>query len=224
VDWNAWDRGDREGFVTPFKQAERGEATWTGYHDPGNALDGSMVRYLWITQASRGVNHLTVHPDLAAWAPFSDVAFEPPSNPLVSHTGPAGLPTQLAVRDRDRAWYEEWAFLGNLLHTRCLGFNVFTQETDWASPELPAESDAEPYEDFVNMVPDLLRPGWVLAPYLRFIAKAEGAARLESRGIWRARVEPNHFAREVSVYDAAWPVPFEMPLDTARILPLGRRG
>jgi len=220
VDWNAWDRDDMVGFIRPFQTAEIGEGTWTAFHDPANALDGSMARYLRITESWRGVNHVTVHPDLLPFAPFADVAFPPPTHPLVSHTGPAGMPTQLAVRDRDRAWYEQWAFLGNGLHVQCRGYNLFTQEDDWHGPFYAPEKDAEPCEDFVNMMPDLRRSGRVFAPFMRFSPTAPPEGRIVGLATYWARVGPDGFIPETQVAGPTpWIVPYQMLLDISLLLP-----
>ncbi|MBD3177203.1 MAG: hypothetical protein GF320_18685, partial [Armatimonadia bacterium] len=103
VDWDAFDRGDLGGFVQPSHSGHRDGDTFVGYHDPTNAIGGSLARYLRITESWRGVNHLMVHPDLRPFVGRGDVALPEPPGELVSHTGPGGLPSQLAVRDRGRA-------------------------------------------------------------------------------------------------------------------------
>ena len=219
LDWNAYERGDLAHFVVPAMTAQKGPAAgaYVGFHDPCNALDGSIVRYLRITENGRGVNHFTVHPDLAAYAPFTDVAMPPPAHPLVSHTGPAGMPVQLVVRDRDRAWYEEWAFLGNALHTQCRGYNVFTRQDDWAGPFYPPEKGAAAYEDFVNMMPDLVTPGRLMAPLTRFDPRAEPSKTIVGKSTYWLRAGADHFVVEGMAFEPGWPIPSQILMDIASL-------
>lgn len=206
LDWDAFDRGDPDAFVTPFLTAQQGKGTFVGFHDPGNALDGSMARYLRIDQSWRGVNHLTAHPSLAPYAPFDDVAFPSPTHPKVSHTGPAGMPTQLAVRDRDRAWYEQWAYLGNVSHVQCRGYNLFTRTDDWAGPFHWPERDTPPIADYANLMPSLLTPGELVAPFYRFAPRHEGPAQVEQLGFYRLHAGPaGRFVRRARLDDHGLP-------------------
>lgn len=221
IDWNAYDRGDREGFVRPAMQGKKDGGDILGFHDPGNALDGSMCRYLRITGTTRGVNHLTVHPNLLPYAPFTDVAMRAPRDPKVSHTGPGGIPTQLAVRDRERAWYEEWAFLGNSLHTQNLGYNVFARRDDWEGTPHPSEKNAPPFKDYANMVPSLLHPGWLLAPLYRFSSDAQGATKCEMLATYWLKWTSGRYVIEVKLAplpDRGLPV-FQTLLDTTTLIP-----
>jgi hypothetical protein len=178
VDWDAFDRGDVDGFVQPSHSGRRADATFVGFHDPTNALDGSLARYLRITESWQGVNHLMVHPGLRPFVNCGDVALPQPAGELVSHTGPGGLPGQLAVRDRGRAYYELWAYRGHGLHVQCRGHNLFTQEDDWQGPIHPAQPGAEAYSDWANPVPSLTRPGLVGAPLYRFDPEAEAGGQI----------------------------------------------
>ncbi len=219
LDWNAYDRGDMPHFVVPAMTAQKGAGTQVGFHDPCNALDGSLVRYLRITENWRGVNHFTVHPNLAAYAPFTDVAMPPPSHPLVSHTGPAGMPVQLVVRDRDRAWYEEWAYLGNVLHTQCRGYNLFTRQDDWAGPFYSPERDAAAYEDFVNMMPSLVTPGRLMASLTRFDPRAEQSKRLIGKSVYWLHAGADHFIVEGMAFEPSWPMPSQILFDRRLLKP-----
>lgn len=221
IDWNAYDKGDREGFVKPAMQGRNDLNDILGFHDPGNALDGSMCRYLKITGTTRGVNHLTVHPNLMPYAPFSDISMLPPKDPKVSHTGPGGIPTQLAVRDRERAWYEEWAFLGNSLHTQNLGYNVFARKDDWEGPQYPSEKNAPPFKDYANMVPSLLHPGWLLAPMYRFSSDAQGVIKCEMLAVYWLKFVDGHYVIKVKLAplpDPGLPV-FQILLDSRKLFP-----
>lgn len=219
IDWNAYERGDREHFAVPALSAVTDGPKFTGFHDSANALDGSIARYLRITESWRGVNHLTVHPNIAPFAPFGDFAIPPPTHPVVSHTGPAGLPTPIAVRDRDRAWYEQWAYAGgNVLHTQNRGYNLFSRKDDWASRFYPTEKDAPPYTDFANMAPSLTEPGRLLAPLYRFAARETGPKRTECLGTYRLRVGGDHFVVGRAVSAKSWPGLFEMLLDRTKLL------
>lgn len=221
LDWNAYARGDMARFVVPYKEGRRVGATFVGFHDPANALDGSMARYLRTDETWRGVNHLTVHPNLRPFAPFDDAAMPPPTRPDISHTGPAGLPTQLVVRDRDRAWYEQWAYLGNGLHYQCRGYNLFARRDDWAGPACPVGKDAPPYTDYANMTPDLLHPGRLMAPLIRFSALETGARRIQPIAVHRLTVGRDRFTVTQDLpYANPWPVPFETLMDRRRLLPL----
>jgi hypothetical protein len=219
LDWNAYQRGDREHFVVPALSAVIDGPKFTAFHDPANALDGSLARYLRITESWRGVTHLTVHPNIAPFAPFADFATPPPTDPAVSHTGPAGMPTQIAVRDRDRAWYEQWAYVGgNVLHTQNRGYNLFSREDDWASRFYPTAKDAEAYTDFANMAPVLTEPGKLLAPLYRFAAREAGPKRTECLGIYRLRVGDNRFIVGRAVSRKPWPGVFEILFDRTELL------
>lgn len=223
IGWNAYDRGDREGFVKPAMQGRNDKDDILGFHDPGNALDGSMCRYLRITGTTRGVNHLTVHPNIMPYASFTDVAMMPPKDPNVSHTGPGGVPTQLAVRDRERAWYEEWAFLGNSLHTQNLGYNVFARQDDWEGPQHPSEKNAPPFKDYANMVPSLLHPGWLLAPMYRFSSDAQGAIKCEMLSMYWIKWADGRYVIKVKLAplpDPGLPV-FQILLDAKKQFPSG---
>ncbi len=215
IDWNAYDRGDYKGFIVPAKVGVKGEGTFTGFHDPSNATDGSMARYLRITESWIGVNHLFVHPNIAAYAPFDDVALPDPTDPRVSHTGPAGLPSQLAVRDKDRAWYEQWAYKGNGLHTQCRGYNLFTRKDDWEGPFCPVEKDAAAYSDYANQAVDLLQPGSLLAMYIQFApAAATEAEKVKYLGTHRLTWTKGRYVVTQILPMPPWPVPFEMLMDT----------
>ena len=179
IDWNAYDKGDLKGFITPFMTGQKNEGSFLGFHDPGNALDGSMCRYLRIDQSWIGVNHFTIHPNLKPYAPFDDIAMPKPTNPAVSHTGPAGMPTQLAVRDKDRAWYEQWAYKGNGLHSQNRGYNIFARRDDWEGPMCPTEKGAAPYFDYANMTPSILFPGMLIAPKYKFSTSESGATQCD---------------------------------------------
>ena len=213
LDWNAYERGDLDHFIMPAMTAIRGDGTHTGFHDPANALDGSLARYLRITENWRGVNHFTVHPNLAAYAPFADVAMPPPPQPLMSHTGPAGMPTQLAVRDRDRAWYEEWAYLGDLLHCQSRGYNLFTRRDDWAGPFYSPEKGGAVYEDFVNMMPSLLTPGKLMAPLARFDPKADPGKGVALESTYWLRPGKDRFIVEGRAWEPGWPMPTQILFD-----------
>ncbi|MHB0997641.1 MAG: hypothetical protein ACYC27_00225 [Armatimonadota bacterium] len=184
VDWSAYDRGDLNGFVKPAMAGKKNGTTLLGFHDPGNALDGSICRYLRITETTRGVNRFTVHPNLLPYATFTDIAMPEPSHPKVSHTGPGGIPTQLVVRDRERAWYEQWAFLGNNLHSQNRGYNVFTRKDDWEGRFNPTEKNPTPFTDYANMVSNLQHPGYLLAPRYRFYNGKNGEIKADMLAIY----------------------------------------
>jgi len=171
VNWTAAARGDWANFVTfapGLVGSPPGQLPFVAFHDPSNALDGSLARYMRIPDTWRGQNHLTYHPNLLPYVTTADVAIPPLTDPLLTHTGPAGLPTQLVVRDQDRAFYETWAINGHKLHTQVRGYNVFSCSDDWAGPLHGGTTSTAPYSDYANMVPDLLRPGFLLGPLLNW--------------------------------------------------------
>jgi hypothetical protein len=221
LDWDAFDRGDLEGFVRPFQTAEQSGPALVGFHDPANALDGSLARYLRITESWRGVNHLTVHPALRRFFPVGDLALPDPPGALVSHTGPAGLPTQLAVRDRDRAWYELWAYRCHGLHVQCRGYNLFAVADDWQGPLYPAEPGAGPIEDWANLMPSLLHPGSLVAPRYRFDPRAEGAARVTPLGADWLTVGAHGFipGEHIGTLPPGL-VPYQILMDRGTLLPV----
>ena len=213
IDWNAYARGDKAGFITPAKAAVTGEGTFTGYHDPSNALDGSIARYLRITESWRGVNHFTVHPNLAPYAPFADFAMPGPTHPKVSHTGPAGMPTQLVVRDGDRAWYEQWACLGNVLHVQNRGYNLFARSDDWEGPFYSVEKDAPAFRDYANQSPDLLRAGRLNAPYYRFAPTAPPEERIKWLGTYWLKMGKQRYIVDGKLPTPPGVVPFQVLMD-----------
>lgn len=216
LDWNAYERGDRQHFAVPALSAVVDGSKFLGFHDPANALDGSIARYLRITDSWRGVNHLTVHPNIAPFAPFSDFATPPPTDPAVSHTGPAGMPTPIAVRDKDRAWYEQWAYVGgNVLHTQNRGYNLFSRKDDWASRFYPTARDAAPYTDFPNMSPSLTQPGGLIAPLIRFAAQEP--ERVTTLGTYRLRMGDNCFVVGRALSTKAKPDLMEILLDRSKL-------
>ena len=219
LDWNAYERGDLDHFVMPAMTAIRGDGTYTGFHDPSNALDGSLARYLRIAEDWRGVNHFTVHPNLAPYAPFSDIAMPPPPQPSVSHTGPAGMPTQLVVRDLDRAWYEEWAYLGNSLHSQCRGYNLFTRRDDWQGPFYPPQKGGAAYEDYVNMMPSLLTPGKLMAPLARFDPQAAPGKSVTVKSAYWLRPGKDRFIVEGRAWEPGWPMPTQILFDRKLLQP-----
>lgn len=210
LDWNAYDRGDIQRFAVPFKTAVVDGQKFTGFHDPGNALDGSIARYLHITESWRGVNHLTVHPNLAPYAPFADVAFPPPTHPNVSHTASGGMPVQLAIRDRERAWYEQWAYPANGLHVQNRGYNLFTRTDDWSGPLYPTEKNARPYTDFANLAQSLTDPGRMIGSLYRFSATETDAKRIECLGTYWLRAGKDGLIVGKAISTKPWPTPFQM--------------
>jgi len=213
LDWNAYHRGDKKAFIVPALTGEKKDQAFTGFHDPSNALDGSMARYLKITESWRGVNRLTVHPNLMPYSPFTDFVTAEPTHPKVSHTGPAGMPTQFAVRDRDRFWYEQWAYLGNGLHSQNRGYNVFTRKDDWGGKMCPVEKDVEPYEDYANMSPSLTEPGRLMAPHYRFCSKETEPNKCQNQGIHWLRWAGGPYVLERKLPIPWWPGGFQMLMD-----------
>jgi hypothetical protein len=193
LDWNAYDRGDRTAFVVPSIYRATGSlpGPFVGFHDSDSALDGSVTRYVRITETYKGILHFSVHPNLLRWASFSDKAIPPDVE--VSHTSPYGLPTQLAVRDRDRGFYEVWAYGAPFhgLHVQCRGYNLFANADDWAGPRYPTSTTAAPYTDYANMVPNLLRPGAAIAPLIRW-TPSNGSVAAQS--LHHVTVTPSGFA------------------------------
>jgi hypothetical protein len=190
IDWNAYDAGDLDGMCT-VERAATGDFTtnpalpFVAWADPASALDGSIARYVRLDESWRGVTHFFPHPALAPFVAFDDVAVDEHSNVHVSHTGPAGFPTQLAVRDRDRAYFEEWSYVdfwlpggGSNLHTRNRGYNLFGGVLDWSGPDLPWQQDAAAFTDWANVAPSLTTAGEAIAPRFRFDPTAVGADRV----------------------------------------------
>ena len=210
LDWNAYDRGDIEHFVVPFMAAVVDGQKFTGFHDPSNALDGSIARYLRITESWRGVNHLTVHPNLAPYAPFADVAFPPPTQPDVSHTASGGMPVQLAIRDREFAWYEQWAYPANGLHTQNRGYNLFSRADGWSGPFYPTEKTARPYTDFANLALSLTDPGRIIGYLYRFAATETDAKRVECLGTYWLRAGKKGLIVGKAISTKSWPTPFQI--------------
>jgi hypothetical protein len=129
------------------------------------------------------------------------------------------MPTQLVVRDLDRAWYEQWAYLANCLHTQDRGYNLFTRQDDWEGKFCPIETDAAPYTDFANMTPSLLYPGKLMAPLYRFSAKLPDPQRCQYLATYRLRWEKGCYVVEekVSGPPAAAP-PFQVLFDRSRLI------
>lgn len=195
VDWNAYERGDMANFVKPHKTGTgRKEGEFVGFHDPTNALDGSLARYIRIDNSYRGVQMLTVHPNLERFAPFAGDPPQPgPTHPLVSHTGSSGVPMQMAARDRERAWYEQWAYLANGQHVQNRGFNLFSRQDDWATPMLPLEKTAAAFDDYANVVPSLTAPGELYGRVYRFFPMPQGAKTPELKGFYHLRMGAGKF-------------------------------
>lgn len=196
LDWNAYRRGDGAHFCAVARAASgdftKGPGPFEAWADPANALDGSIARYLHITETWQGETHLFVHPNLIAFAGFGDIAFPSFSSSHVSHTGPAGWPTQLAVRDQDRAYLEEWAYPGggHGLHTRNRGINLFTSQLDWSGPDYPWQAGSAAFNDWANMAPSFTNPGEVFAPKFTFNPQVSGAAQITLISADRLRANP----------------------------------
>jgi hypothetical protein len=177
VDWNAYDRGDLVNFAQPTAGHQGSGAqgsTFIGYHDPASSLDGSLVRYLRVTEEYSGITHFMVHPSLSRFASFTDQAVPAAVN-RQSQTGPSAPPTEFVVRDLDRAWYELWALNGTHLHTQMRGYNVFANEDDFATTAYPSTAPAEAYTDYANTAPSLTEPGHVWAPLIQWTPNTSGA-------------------------------------------------
>lgn len=159
IDWSAYHRGDTAGFATAGYQATRNGTKVEGFHDPTLSLDGSLMRYLYITETSRGVNRFEPVPALKQEASFEQHVIPPPDNPKLSETGPDRMNSQLAHRDRDLAWYEIWAYGSNSLHQQTRGYNLWTQQNDFLGPPATDLVDGPAHTALVNLGVDLVDPG-----------------------------------------------------------------
>jgi len=201
LDWNAYDRGDRANFVVPaagFQASGAQGGAFVGYHDSSLALDGSMFRYIRVPETLLSVTHFSVHPKLARFASFVDQTVPQAPNQQ-SQTGPGVLPTELVVRDSDRAWYELWAYTSTNLHTQMRGYNVFSNSDDWAGPAYPAMAPAAPYTDYANTVPSLTEPGKLWAPLIRWTPVVGAPGTLDGVSLHYLSVGTNSFLSERTI-------------------------
>lgn len=153
-----------------------------GYHDPCLSLDGAVARWLEIDQRWLGYNIIA-----SRRRPHDMIRCDmtPEGCQGLSQTGPAGLPTQMAVRDADRAMIEYWAYRSHGQHACLAGINLWTGAIDWvgARSDLPA---APHWEAYANVIPDLQTPGEGFACRFRF-ASGQPPVPLGWRRIRRGR-------------------------------------
>ncbi|MHB1460783.1 MAG: hypothetical protein ACYC1M_05845 [Armatimonadota bacterium] len=159
IDWSAYHKGDMSAFATPCYQSTRNGTKFEGFHDPTVSLDGSLMRYLYITETYRGVNRFEPVPALKQEASFQRHEIPLPPNPKLSETGPDRLISQLAHRDRDLAWYEIWAYGSSSLHQQTRGYNLWTQQNDFLGPPATDLVDGPAHTALVNLGVDLVDPG-----------------------------------------------------------------
>ncbi len=159
IDWSAYHRGYMAAFATASYQATRDGTKFEGFHDPTLSLDGSLMRYLYITETYRGVNRFEPTPALLQEASFERHEIPMPTNPKLSQTGPDRLNSQLAHRDRDLAWYEIWAYGSHNLHQQTRGYNLWTQQNDFLGPPATDLVGGPAHTALVNLGVDLVDPG-----------------------------------------------------------------
>jgi hypothetical protein len=202
LDWNAYDRADRAAFIvkSAYQSAGGQGGAFAGFHDSDSSLDGSVIRYLRITETLKGITHFTVHPNVAAFAGFTDQTV--PADVDYSQSGPYGMPTELAVRDLDRAFYEVWAYGASGLHVQTRGYNLFDNTDSWASTRYPASTSSAPYTDYANMVPSLTEPGIAIGPLIQWTPSNRGIA---SQGLHRVKVGENALVKVATL--PAMPIP-----------------
>lgn len=207
VDWNAYDRGDKVGFVklaATYQAIGMAGSSYVGFHDPDSALDGSIIRYLRITEAFRGVTHIAVHPNIAAFASFTEQTV--PQDIEHSHTGAGGAPSGLSVRDKDRAIYEVWAYTTTRLHIQNRGYNLFSNSDDWAGPRFTSSLTDAPYQDYANLMPSLTMPGKYWAPLITWTPAAYG---VEGQRVHFLSLGANALISEANV--SPLPIPSHTP-------------
>jgi hypothetical protein len=108
-----------------------------------------------------------------------------------------------------------------MLHTQNRGYNVFARRDDWEGPLYPAEKLAPPFEDFANMVPSLLHPGWLLAPKYRFSSNPQGGIKCEMLAMYWLKWTAGRYVIQVKLGplpDPGLPV-FQILLNSKKLLP-----
>ena len=182
IDWHAFHKADLAGFAKAGYKAVRSSNGFEGYHDPSLSLDGSLVRYLYITENQRGVTRFEPAPDLGRDAPFTRYEIPQLDNPNLSQTGPDRLNRQLAIRDRDVAWYEVWAYGSHHLHVQTRGYNLWTHQNDYLSQQASDKLDAPGHTAQLNLGVDIADVGRTIGSMATFNPKFRTPGELIAHG------------------------------------------